>query len=386
MAIALKQRPSIQCRDLTKRFIIDEKAPLWRLLANTRGLKAFEALHKITLEVPAGQFVGLLGRNGAGKSTLLRTVGGIYTPNHGFVVVNGELSALYELGITGNDQLTGREFAHRWFDVFDTGDESRSDLIEEAADFSELAEAFDRPIRSYSTGMRSRLYFALATARKAQIYVIDEVLSVGDEYFQNKCWRRIRQRLNDGGSGLIATHDWSAILKLCQTSHLIERGRIVASGPSATIVRKYLDTEEQQFSKVAAFQDAGHLQLEGRSQTDFTVEFCIDVKEAGRVFFGAAIETFMVGFGWEHVLHAEPTLVATDSGRHRLTCTFPDLPLPAGDYSLAVYLMHEDEDGARTVTDSRSWTTANGIPLKVSGPAGRAAVRWPVRVASEINA
>ncbi len=375
---------TLECRDVSKSFLLQDMTSVWRILLGTGGGKRFQALDKVTIDVPKGQFVGVLGRNGAGKSTLLRTIGGVYAPDSGIVVVNGDMSALYELGITGNDHLTGRGFANRWFDVYASRTEKRRDLIEDVHDFAELEEAFDRPIRTYSAGMKARLFFALATARKSKIYIIDEVLSVGDEYFQNKCWRRIRQRLSGGASGIIATHDWSAILRLCPKSYIIEKGSVIAHGASPGVVKKYLGLTTESFGTGATFDPAPPQILAARSLENFEIDVDIYATEACSLVFGASVEVFEAGFGWEHVLHADNQPIGVGPGRMKLRLQIPRLPLKGGDYSLAIFLSKVDaRTGALTALDVRSWTYNEGLTLRVEGEMTGGAVRWPLSVASQ---
>lgn len=370
---------TLECKEVSKSFLLQDKTNLWKVLFGLKQGEQFSALKGVTIKVPKGQFVGILGRNGAGKSTLLRTIGGVYAPSSGVVVVNGDMSALYELGVTGNEHLTGRGFANRWFDVYSSRFEKRQALIEDVHDFSELAEAFDRPIRTYSSGMKARLFFALATARKSKIYIIDEVLSVGDEYFQNKCWRRIRQRLSGGASGIIATHDWSAILRLCQRCYILDKGRITGDGPSGTVVKQYLGLTTDDFGEGAAFDERLPAAFPGKSLEDFEVEIGVNATEAGQLVFGASVEVFEAGFGWEHVLHAENRPIGMGPGQLRVRLSIPRLPLKRGEYSLALFLSKRDPaTGALVPMDVRSWTYNKGLTLQVDGQETQGAIRLPL--------
>jgi lipopolysaccharide transport system ATP-binding protein len=376
--MAMRQQAAIGCRNVTKRFILDTSGALWKLLRANGRAPSYQALTDVSLDVPKGEFVGLLGRNGAGKSTLLRTVGGVHTPDRGQVRVNGELAGLYELGIVGNDHLDGAGFATRWFEIIGTGDARAEDLIAEIRGFSELGEAFTRPIRTYSSGMRARLYFAVATALPADVYVIDEMLSVGDEYFQSKCWRRLRERLGNGASGLLATHDWTAILKLCPTCHVLEHGRIVASGPSPAVVKHYLGSSIDALESGAKFTDTLPERLVAQSLKPFLATVEIDVAILGDVQFGASIERFLPGYGWEHVLHLPPTSITSRIGRQLVELAVPELRLPAASYMLGLFLVVLTPDGQRRITDVRSWTHGNALTLEVEGETSRAAVRLPL--------
>ena len=229
----------VTCRGVSKSFAIGDQGNVWRIaLGRMEGIPLFHALSDVTLDVPKGQFIGILGRNGAGKSTLLRTVGGIYTPDRGTVAVEGDLTGLYELGTTSHREVTGRDYAERILAMHGIGGAERDAMIEDISDFSELGERFDDWIQSYSAGMTARLFFAVATAGTYEVYLIDEILTVGDHHFQSKCWRRMRERIGNGASGLLVTHDWTAVIKLCAAAHLLDQGRIVVSGSPEYVARR----------------------------------------------------------------------------------------------------------------------------------------------------
>jgi lipopolysaccharide transport system ATP-binding protein len=354
---------------------------LWRILRNDPSLERFTALDGVDLDVPSGQFVGLLGRNGAGKSTLLRVIGGVHAPDSGRVLVDGEMAALYELGIGGNEHLHGRDFARRWFGIVGTGERPMEELLAEAHEFSELSDAIDRPIRTYSSGMKARLFFAVATALPAAVYVIDELLSVGDEYFQHKCWRRLRERLAGGASGLLATHDWTAILKLCRTSCIIQKGKIVDRGDSPTMVRHYLGIGTDDLQPGAKFAPTLPRVFEARSLSPFFAEIDIDVTEPGQALFGLSVERFLTGHGWEHVLHADLRPVSSGTGRQRVAVEFDQLRLPAGEYIFGLFLKLRAPDGNERATDVRAWTHGNPLTLVVRGEERDGAVRLPLSLA-----
>src|SRR3954469_935343 len=224
---------AITCRGVSKAFALVDGGNAWRLVfGSAKDVPIFQALRDISFDVPKGQFVGVLGRNGAGKSTLLRVIGGVYAADRGSVSVDGALSGLYELGLVGNPELTGRAYADRLLNVHGFSERDRAAMIADIHEFSELGDRFDDPVLTYSAGMTARLFFSTATAGHYEVYLLDEILSVGDQHFQAKCWRRLRDRVSRGASGVLVTHDWSAILKMCETAHILESGRITFSGPA----------------------------------------------------------------------------------------------------------------------------------------------------------
>ncbi len=358
--------PVIECRNVSKTFVVSDGGSFWKLVLRRNPDRVFVALQDVTLNVPKGEFFGLLGRNGAGKSTFLRTVGGVYAPSSGVVVVGEALSGMYELGMAGNDLLTGRGFAKRWLSLSGTAGRRASDLLEEISDFSEVGEYFDKPIYTYSSGMKARLFFSVATSLPGQIYLIDEVLAVGDEHFQNKCWRRLRECLADGASGILATHDWTAVLKLCREACVLDRGRIVDRGPSPVVVQRYLGLVPPQ-AEGGSFARELPGEYRAVSGKDALLMIPVDVKTEAPVLFGCSVESFRRGIGWEHLLHLDLVPVASGPGRYDIGMAIPALPLAPGEYSLNLFLNERSASGSFFPLDVRSWTYGNDLILIVEG-------------------
>jgi lipopolysaccharide transport system ATP-binding protein len=214
--------------------------------------------------------------------------------------------------------------------------------------------------------MKARLFFSVATSLPGQIYLIDEVLAVGDEHFQTKCWRRLRERLAAGASGILATHDWSAVLKLCREACVLERGRIVDRGPSPAVVQRYLGLPQPR-GDAAAF--APHLPSVycALTEEDTTLSIPIDVKVLSPVWFACSVESFRQGIGWSHLLQVEPRPVASAPGRYGVEVAIPSLPLSPGEYSLNLFLSERGPEGTLVPLDVRSWTYGNGLTLTVAG-------------------
>lgn len=370
---------AIRCVGLSKAYPVEKELKAWRVLigARTSG-QLIHALNGISLEVPRGKILGVLGRNGAGKSTLLRVLAGIYPPTTGQVEVNGQVAGLFELGGMGNPNLTGREYAQRYLRVMDVCRQALPPLLDDIREFSELGEAFDNRIRTYSSGMQARLYFAAATALQHEIYLIDELLSVGDEHFQAKCWGRMRQRLLSGASGVLVTHDWAAILRLCEQTSLIAKGSFEFTGPSDQAVVKYLDLQPPALgaARFSASNVAHHVAQSG-ADTDFAFE--VDVIEPVKVDFSMSIEVLRIGIGWEIVLLSEPQPVGDMPGHFYVRVGIPRLPLVAGSYSLNIFLTRRKSTPLEPTValDSRTWTAGNGLALEVQGETVDVAIRLP---------
>lgn len=196
-------------------------------------------LRDITFEVQSGEAVGIIGRNGAGKSTLLKLLTRTSVPTCGSMETRGRLSALLELGMGSHMDFSGRVNAKMTCQMMGLTTEESHELLPRIAEFSELGDYFDQPMRVYSTGMQVRLAFSAATAVRPEILIVDEALSVGDAYFQHKCIERIRSFREQGTTLLFVSHDPGAVKSLCERALLIEDGVILQDGPSDTVLDYY---------------------------------------------------------------------------------------------------------------------------------------------------
>lgn len=210
-----------------------------RRLQQRVRFKEFYALNHINLDVRPGEVFGIIGRNGAGKSTLLKVVSRVLFPTGGRVYVRGRVSPLLELGAGFHPELTGRE------NVFLNGTllgHSIRDLeahMEAILEFAELGGFIDAPLRTYSSGMVARLGFAVATAWRPEILLVDEVLAVGDEAFKGKCQARIEAFRAGGTTTLLVTHEMRTIESLCTRAAWLDRGKIVSLGAASRVVQDY---------------------------------------------------------------------------------------------------------------------------------------------------
>lgn len=374
-----QQDIALRCVNVEKSYPVQKELRLWRMLfgAKAQG-QTIHALRDISMSVPRGKIVGILGKNGAGKSTLLRVLSGVYQPTRGSVETHGQIAGLFELGGMGNPNLTGREYAMRYLHIMEAQRADIPAFLIDIQQFSELEEAFDRRIRTYSSGMAARLYFATATVLQHEIYLIDELLSVGDEHFQAKCWQRMRQRLLNGASGILVTHDWTAVLKLCEQAHVIEQGKFAYSGPSDQAVVSYLKlpVPEASIAKFSSDNPQNHVIHSGQ---DATIQLWVDLLEPAQVDFSISIEMLRIGIGWEIVVLADSIPVAERPGRYTVNATLPNCPLTPGSYSLNVFLSRRKltPQDATVGYDSRTWTLGNGFSLQVEGDVTSTAVKLP---------
>ncbi len=374
----MPQAVAVTCQGVSKSFVLIDGGSSWRLLfASRKDLPVFDALQNISFDVPKGQFVGILGRNGAGKSTLLRVVGGVYSSDQGVVKVSGALSGLYELGLVGHPELTGRQYAERLLTVHGFSAAEREIMIADIHDFSELDDRFDDPVLTYSAGMGARLFFSTATAGHYDVYLLDEILSVGDTHFQSKCWRRLRDRVANGASGILVTHDWAAITKLCESAYVLEKGTVIYSGPAEKAARHYLYGEnamEEYHEGVAHFIDTPDFPAQIVPGDDFLLKGKVEITSCSDVGVVMVLERLQPGFGWETALMSRGvTPVGTQPGRYEVEVVIPKLPVEPGQYQISLHLVMPDPEIAsrRIALDGYSWLNGNGLPLEVTGEPGQ---------------
>ncbi|MEO8542837.1 MAG: ABC transporter ATP-binding protein [Burkholderiaceae bacterium] len=371
---------AISAKSITKYFPKSGRMGWRALLTGLAPNERFTAVDDVSVEVQRGEVVGILGRNGAGKSTLLRLLGGVYGADRGVISLGGDVAGLFEMGGFGNAQITGRDFARRYLQFFGVAKSLWAAALEDIHEFSELGTYFDEKIHTYSAGMAARLYFSTATAIPHEIYLIDEILSVGDEHFQTKSWARMRERLVGGAAGLLVTHDWSAVIKLCRTSRVLQAGRVVLQGRSDTVVAGYLDLPKTSSAQARLVLDHAAV-LQGKTGNTLTIAFEVDVVDAIAVDAAASIEVLQLGVGWEPLVLTEFSPIATSAGKYHVELVVEQLPVAPGDYLLSLFLATPAEviTGARKVLDACGWTYGNGVSLRIEGEAGQGLTPFPVR-------
>ena len=220
-------------------------APLRRLRGEGRPAREeFWALRDVGFEVQPGEVVGIIGRNGAGKSTLLKILSRITKPTTGRVELNGRIGSLLEVGTGFHPELTGRENIFLNGSILGMRSREISARFDEIVAFAEIERFLDMPVKRYSSGMYVRLAFAIAAHLNPEILIIDEVLAVGDSAFQRKCLGCMEALGQSGRTVLFVSHDLNAVAKLTSRSVLLERGRVVQSGSSASVIHSYLRHSE----------------------------------------------------------------------------------------------------------------------------------------------
>src|SRR5579863_4879118 len=199
--------------------------------------REFWALQDISFEVQRGEALGIIGRNGAGKSTALKILSRIMKPTKGRMVVNGRLSALIEVTAGFHQDLTGRENIFLNGTILGMTKREIKSKLDQIIAFSQLEEFIDTPVKRYSSGMFARLGFSVAAHVDPDVLIVDEVLSVGDVVFQQRCMDRMRSVLKGGTTVLFVSHNLKAVTELCQRALLLERGRVVTIGSTDSVVQ-----------------------------------------------------------------------------------------------------------------------------------------------------
>lgn len=211
-----------------------------RMLKKELGFQDFLAVKDVSFRVHAGESWGLVGANGSGKSTLLKAVSGILKPTGGTISVNGSIAPLIELGAGFDPELTARENIFLNGCVLGHSEKFLREQFERIVEFAELGEFLDVPVKNYSSGMRARLGFSVATMVKPDILIVDEILSVGDVKFRKKCETRMKQLLSGGTTLLYVSHSADEIKRLCTHAIWLDRGECRMQGDAREVCDAYL--------------------------------------------------------------------------------------------------------------------------------------------------
>ena len=200
-----------------------------------------EVLRDVSLDIKKGEVVALIGTNGSGKSTLLKLMTKILYPNKGTIIVNGKLTSLLELGAGFHPDFSGRENIYFNASIFGLTKKEIDERLDEIIKFSELEEFIDNPVRTYSSGMYMRLAFSVAINVNADILLVDEILSVGDEHFQNKCIKKMLDLKNEKKTMVFVTHNMESVKRLCDRAIWLCNGKIMLDGEVNHVIEKYVE-------------------------------------------------------------------------------------------------------------------------------------------------
>lgn len=203
-----------------------------------------EVLKGVNLKIKKGETVALIGVNGGGKSTLLKLMTKIIYPSQGKIITNGKLTSLLELGAGFHPDFSGRENIYFNASIFGLTKKQIDDRLEQIIEFSELRDYIDNPVRTYSSGMYMRLAFSVAINVDADILLIDEILSVGDQHFQEKCYNKIEELRKQGKTMILVTHSLQSVTRLCDRAVWLHEGIIKMDGDSKEVVEKYVEATQ----------------------------------------------------------------------------------------------------------------------------------------------
>src|SRR3954464_1354665 len=313
----------------------------------------FWVLNDISFDLRKGETLGIIGHNGAGKSTMLKHLSGIMEPTRGSIEVNGRLSALIEVGAGFHPDLTGRENVYLNGVILGMTRSEVKRKFDEIVDFAGLEEFIDTPVKRYSSGMFARLGFSVAAHLEPDILVIDEVLSVGDFAFQRKGLEKMRSIAKSGATVIFVSHNLQAVAEFCQRGILLERGRVIADGPTDQVVRRYLDTAAGHHERQAggpvrilgasisrADGQSGRFAAGQRGPLSVQIEAAAPTEKVAVVLDVFNTEFYEVfNTSSERLGHPPLSLAAGD----RANCEFDlELNLGPGTYYLGLYLYRYD--------------------------------------------
>lgn len=237
--------PAIRVDHVSKRFrLYNERAGSLKELVTKRRLGRygdFWAVDDVSLEVPHGSVYGLVGHNGSGKSTLLKMMANIHKPTKGSITTDGRISALLELGAGFHPDLSGRENIYLNAAILGLRRAEVDAILDDIVDFSGLSEFIDSPVRHYSSGMFVRLGFSVAVHVDPQILIVDEVIAVGDEEFQRRCFEHLYKLRSNGVTIVMVTHSLNLVRQMCDRAAWLDHGVLMAEGEAADVVHEYVE-------------------------------------------------------------------------------------------------------------------------------------------------
>lgn len=241
----MKKENAIEVRNMTKSFKLfyDKPSTLKERLVfwNHKKAETRTVLNNINLEIKKGETVALIGVNGSGKSTLLKLMTKIIYPTKGMLETKGKLTSLLELGAGFHPDFTGRENIYFNASIFGLTRKQIDKRLNDIIEFSELKDFIDNPVRTYSSGQYMRLAFSIAINVDAEILLIDEILAVGDQHFQDKCFNKLEELRDSDKTIVIVSHSLDSIKKLCNRGIWINEGKVQADGNIESTIEKYLE-------------------------------------------------------------------------------------------------------------------------------------------------
>ncbi len=369
---------AVRAESISKTYRVYDSASdrLREVLFRRRRHREFHALSDVSFTLPRGGALGLIGENGAGKSTFLKIAAGTTRATSGTIERRGTVASILELGMGFHPDFTGRENARMNAALLGLNGPEIRRRLPEIRDFAELGDFFDRPVRTYSSGMVLRLAFAVATHADAEILIIDEALAVGDGYFQKKSVDRITEFHRRGGTLFFCSHALYYVALLCDQAIWLKNGEVAAQGNALTVVRAYeafLQKKERSLTHEPAAAEVAAAATDGRRPARLTEVVVHDGSGYARTDFAAgetvaidvAFETsdptlaFQVRIGVDREdgvqifaadTRHEPWAPLTGRSSYRLRLALPELPLAQGEFRVYAYL---GDEAALHVHDAR---------------------------------
>lgn len=365
--------PAIRFKDVSKRFKINadqSDSVLDTLISSFSRSKQGEdrylwAVGETTFDILPGECVGLVGRNGSGKSTMLKLAAGIIRPTSGRVEIRGRLSALLELGAGFHPELTGRENISLNASILGLNNAEIAQKYDDIVKFSELGEFVNMPVKHYSSGMYMRLGFSVAVHVNPDVLLIDEILAVGDQSFQDKCIKRLHNLRDEGTTVVFVSHNLETVRSLCSRIMWIDSGRSIADGPSDEVLPQYVESFTSQdveaeratvlpqrwgsgqieFTNLQLLNGVGEVQEQFVSGDSVTVEMHIQAKQPVRS------PEFSLSFYRDNTTNTtdpESCLRMTESdiasGPSIIRCHIERLSLPPADYYISADIHDVEKD------------------------------------------
>ncbi len=234
---------AIEVRNVNKQFVLRhtrslKEALVWLIKGRKGDLShKFHALKDVSLEIAQGETVALLGFNGSGKSTLLKHISGVMLPDKGTVFTRGRVAGLIEVGAGFHQDLSGRDNVYLNGAILGMSENQINDQFDSIVEFAEIGQFIDSEVKFYSSGMYLRLAFSVAVHTNPDVFLIDEILAVGDEPFQKKCIRKIKELAEAGKTLVVVSHDLDLVSKICDRGVLLDRGNVTFDGPVEAAVK-----------------------------------------------------------------------------------------------------------------------------------------------------
>ncbi len=372
-----------------------------KVLSRAHRYEDFWALKGIDLEVEAGTTIGIIGPNGSGKSTLLKTLAKILTPNKGSLMVKGTISPLLELGTGFHPELTGKENVFLAGSLLGQPKREVAKRYDGIVDFAGIEEFMDIPVKNYSSGMYARLAFAVAISVDPEILIVDEVLSVGDEGFQMKCWERIAELRAEGRTIVLVSHSLPTVRTLCSKAVWLDKGTVREVGKAADVVADYLaevhhetadeggagathgrryGTGDAEITEIAVLDGDGAPATTYRTGDPLTIRvtYCIPEILTGTICSIAVMrgENLAYVFG-QNSGQAEVELA---TGLAQVEFHVPSLPLLRGHYVISVALGDETSRKFYDYHERRHWFSVFDNPsLPIEGGMVHVTTEWTAK-------